>query len=134
MAERAAQVRRSAVEKACSSSEQQVLCDVCTERQLNIKEIKQSVKLGKEDADKVKIAGAEAFTALIESVKASLAQFIKTIEGTQRERAQKAEGFIKVLEEEISELMRDSSNVQKLSNIKEQVTPYQSITPLPLPV
>ncbi|XP_042243769.1 E3 ubiquitin-protein ligase TRIM39-like [Thunnus maccoyii] len=84
-------------------------------RRLKIQEIKQSVNLSKEDADREKAEGVQVFTTLKESVERSLNELIETIEEKQRTTEKQAEDFIKELEQEISELMKRSSEVEKLS-------------------
>ncbi|XP_044198523.1 E3 ubiquitin-protein ligase TRIM21-like [Thunnus albacares] len=84
-------------------------------RRLEIQEIKHSVDLSKEDADREKAEGVQVFTALKESVERSLNELIETIEEKQRTTEKQAEDFIKELEQEISELMKRSSEVEKLS-------------------
>ncbi|XP_038562487.1 E3 ubiquitin-protein ligase TRIM21-like [Micropterus salmoides] len=78
-------------------------------RQLKIEEIKRSVELSKEDADREIAGGVQVFSALKESVERSQAELIDTIKEKQRETEKQAEGFIKELEQEISELKKSSA-------------------------
>ncbi|XP_045892357.1 nuclear factor 7, ovary-like isoform X2 [Micropterus dolomieu] len=78
-------------------------------RRLKIQEIKRSVELSKEDADREIAGGVQVFSALKESVERSQAELIDTIKEKQRETEKQAEGFIKELEQEISELKKRSS-------------------------
>ncbi|XP_045893142.1 E3 ubiquitin-protein ligase TRIM21-like [Micropterus dolomieu] len=78
-------------------------------RRLKIEEIKRSVELSKEDADREIAGGVQVFSALKESVERSQAELIDTIKEKQRETEKQAEGFIKELEQEISELKKRSS-------------------------
>uniref|UniRef100_A0A671WEC0 RING-type domain-containing protein n=1 Tax=Sparus aurata TaxID=8175 RepID=A0A671WEC0_SPAAU len=73
-------------------------------RRLKIEEMKRSVELSKKDADREIAAGVQVFRALKESVERSQAEVIDTIKEKQRETEKQAEGFIKELEQEISEL------------------------------
>uniref|UniRef100_A0A8C9Z006 E3 ubiquitin-protein ligase TRIM21-like n=1 Tax=Sander lucioperca TaxID=283035 RepID=A0A8C9Z006_SANLU len=66
-------------------------------RRLKIQEIKHSVDLSEEDADREIAEGVQVFTSLKESV----------------EREKQAEAFIKELEQEISELMKRSTEVEQ---------------------
>ncbi|KAJ4945301.1 hypothetical protein JOQ06_013828 [Pogonophryne albipinna] len=84
-------------------------------RQLKIEEIKHSVDLSKEEADREVAEGVQVFTALKESVERNLNEFIQTIEGKQNMRMKRAEDFIKELEQEISQLKKRSSVAEHLS-------------------
>ncbi|XP_053200116.1 E3 ubiquitin-protein ligase TRIM21-like [Scomber japonicus] len=86
------------------------------ERQLKIEQIKQSVKLSKEDADRETAASVQVFNDLIKSVERSLAELIAMIEEKQKATEKQAEGLIKELEEEISVLMKRSAEVEHLSH------------------
>ncbi|XP_030282693.1 zinc finger protein RFP-like [Sparus aurata] len=86
-------------------------------RRLKIEEMKRSVEFSKKDADREIAAGVQVFSALKESVERSLAELIDTIKEKQRETEKQAEGFIKELEQEISELKKRSS--EKISSSKE---------------
>ncbi|KAM9425685.1 E3 ubiquitin-protein ligase TRIM21-like [Pholidichthys leucotaenia] len=77
-----------------------------------IEEIKESVK-SKDAADGEKAEGVQVFTALKESVERCLNKFIKEIEDTQKTMEKQAEDSIKYLEQEISELMKRSSEKKK---------------------
>ncbi|XP_047452594.1 E3 ubiquitin-protein ligase TRIM21-like [Mugil cephalus] len=85
-------------------------------KQVKIQEIKHSVKLSKEDADREIAKGVKVFTALRESVDRSQTELMKTIEKKQRTTEKQAEGFIRELEEEISELKKRSFEVEQLSH------------------
>ncbi|KAM9334595.1 E3 ubiquitin-protein ligase TRIM21-like [Symphorus nematophorus] len=100
------------------------------ERRLKIQQIKQSVKLSKEDADRETADSMEVFTALIQSVERGLAQLIKTIEEKQKTTEKQAEGFIKELEEEISVLMKRSAEVEQLSHNEDHLQVLQSFPSL----
>ncbi|XP_018560378.1 E3 ubiquitin-protein ligase TRIM11 isoform X2 [Lates calcarifer] len=84
-------------------------------RRLKIQEIKHSVELSEEVADREIAEGVQVFTALKESVERSQAEFIKTIKEKQRTTEKQAEDFIKELKQEISELEKRSSEVEQLS-------------------
>ncbi|XP_044199392.1 E3 ubiquitin-protein ligase TRIM21-like [Thunnus albacares] len=96
------------------------------ERQLKIQQIKQSVKFSKEDADRETAASVQVFTALIQSVERSLTELIDMIEEKQKTTEKQAEGFIKELEEEISELMKRSAEVEQLSRTEDHLQFLQS--------
>ncbi|XP_045892348.1 E3 ubiquitin-protein ligase TRIM21-like [Micropterus dolomieu] len=90
-------------------------------RRLKIQEIKRSVELSKEDADREIAGGVQVFSALKESVERSQAELIDTIKEKQRETEKQAEGFIKELEQEISELKKRSSEVEQLSRSEDHL-------------
>ncbi|XP_034054600.1 E3 ubiquitin-protein ligase TRIM21-like [Gymnodraco acuticeps] len=99
-------------------------------RRLKIQEINRSVELSKEGADREIADGVQVFTALKESVERSQAELIDTIKEKQRETEVQAEGFIKELEQEISELKKRSSEVEQLSRSEDQLHLLQSFTSL----
>ncbi|XP_031135714.1 E3 ubiquitin/ISG15 ligase TRIM25-like [Sander lucioperca] len=99
-------------------------------RQLKIQEIKHSVELSEEDADREIAGGVQVFTALKESVERSQAELIDTIKEKQRKMEKQAEGFIKELEQEISELKKRSTEVEQLSQSEDHLHLLQSFTSL----
>ncbi|XP_074489704.1 E3 ubiquitin-protein ligase TRIM21-like [Sebastes fasciatus] len=147
ISEMAAQFRQSAQQKASSSSSEQqaakpgeVPCDVkanlgkieaeiqqmIQKRRLKIQEMKHSVGLSKEDADREIADGIQVLTALKESVERSQAELIDTIKEKQRKTEKQAEGFIKELEQEISELKKRSTEVVQLSRAEYHLHLLQS--------
>ncbi|XP_035859421.1 E3 ubiquitin-protein ligase TRIM21-like [Sander lucioperca] len=99
-------------------------------RRLKIKEIKHSVELSEEDADREIAGGVQVFIALKESVERSQAELIDTIKEKQRKMEKQAEGFIKELEQEISELKKRSTEVEQLSQSEDHLYLLQSFTSL----
>ncbi|XP_033935323.1 E3 ubiquitin-protein ligase TRIM39-like [Pseudochaenichthys georgianus] len=99
-------------------------------RRLKIQEMNRSVELSKEGADREIADGVRVFTALKESVERSQAELIDTIKEKQRETEEQAEGFIKELEQEVSELKKRSSEVEQLSRSEDQLHLLQSFTSL----
>ncbi|KAM9314040.1 E3 ubiquitin-protein ligase TRIM21-like isoform 1-T3 [Pholidichthys leucotaenia] len=99
-------------------------------RRLKIAEIKKSVKMSKDAADREKADGVQVFTALKESVKRGLKQLIKEIEDKQETIEKQAEDFIKDLEQEISELMEGSSEVEQLLKSEDHLHLLQSFSSL----
>ncbi|XP_054475536.1 E3 ubiquitin-protein ligase TRIM39-like [Anoplopoma fimbria] len=99
-------------------------------RRLKIQEIKHSVELSEEDADREIADGVQVFTALKESVERSQAELIDTIKEKQRKTEKQAEGFIKQLEQEICELKKRSTEVEQLLQSEDHLHLLQSFTSL----
>ncbi|XP_049430825.1 E3 ubiquitin-protein ligase TRIM21-like isoform X2 [Epinephelus fuscoguttatus] len=99
-------------------------------RRLKIEEIKHSVELSEEDADREIADGVQVFTALKESVERSQAELMDTIKEKQRKTEKQAEGFIKELEQEISELKKRSTEVEQLSCSEDHLHLLQSFMSL----
>ncbi|XP_049928843.1 E3 ubiquitin-protein ligase TRIM21-like isoform X1 [Epinephelus moara] len=99
-------------------------------RRLKIEEIKHSVELSEEDADREIADGVQVFTALKESVERSQAELMDTIKEKQRKTEKQAEGFIKELEQEISELKKRSTEVEQVSRSEDHLHLLQSFTSL----
>ncbi|XP_078023697.1 E3 ubiquitin-protein ligase TRIM21-like isoform X2 [Epinephelus lanceolatus] len=98
--------------------------------QLKIEEIKHSVQLSAKDADREIADGVQVFTALKESVERSQAELMDTIKEKQRKTKKQAEGFIKELEQEISELKKRSTEVEQLSRSEDHLHLLQSFMSL----
>ncbi|XP_062296781.1 E3 ubiquitin-protein ligase TRIM21-like [Scomber scombrus] len=104
--------------------------EMIQKRRLTIQEIKHSVDLSEEAADREKAEGVQVFTALKESVERSLNELIETIEEKQRTTEKQTEDFIKELEQEISELKKRSSEVEKLSHSEDHLHLLQNFPSL----
>ncbi|KAM3864344.1 E3 ubiquitin-protein ligase TRIM21-like [Diretmus argenteus] len=100
------------------------------ERQVKIQEINQSVKLSKEEANREISDSVLVFTALIQSVERGQAELIQMIEEKQKATEKQAEGFIKELEQEISELLKRTTEVKQLSHTEDQLHLLQSFSSL----
>ncbi|XP_037621682.1 E3 ubiquitin-protein ligase TRIM39-like [Sebastes umbrosus] len=99
-------------------------------RRLKIQEIKHSVDLSEEDADREIAEGVQVFTALKESVERGQANLIKTIKEKQRATEKQAEAFIRELEQEISELTKRRAEVEQLKRSEDQLHLLQSVQSL----
>ncbi|XP_071393111.1 E3 ubiquitin-protein ligase TRIM47-like [Centroberyx affinis] len=103
------------------------------ERQLKIQEIKNSVELSKGDAEREIADSVRVFTALMQSVERGQAELIEMIEEKQKTTEKQAEGFIKELEEEISGLMKRTTEVKQLSRTEDHLHLLQSFPSLNTP-
>ncbi|XP_056228691.1 E3 ubiquitin-protein ligase TRIM21-like [Seriola aureovittata] len=99
-------------------------------RRLKIQEIKRLVNFSKEKADGEIGEGVRVFTALVESVQRSLNNLIDQIEDKQKTTEKQAEDFITELEQEISELMKRSTEVEQLSLSEDHLHLLQSFPSL----
>ncbi|XP_062420444.1 E3 ubiquitin-protein ligase TRIM21-like isoform X2 [Pungitius pungitius] len=97
------------------------------ERRLKIQEIKHSVDLSEEDAGREKAEGVQVFTDLMEFVGRGLKELLKTIEEKQETTKKQAEAFIRELDQEISELMKRSAEVEQLSLSEDHLHILQSL-------
>ncbi|XP_029902060.1 E3 ubiquitin-protein ligase TRIM21-like [Myripristis murdjan] len=102
-------------------------------RRVKILEIKRSVELSREDADREIADSVRVFTALMQSVERGQAELIDMIEEKQKTTEKQAEGFIKELQQEISELMRRSTEVEQLSHTEDHLHLLQSFPSLSAP-
>ncbi|KAM4551928.1 E3 ubiquitin-protein ligase TRIM21-like [Odontesthes bonariensis] len=99
-------------------------------RRLKIQEVKESVKISEDAADREKAEGVQVFTALKESAERGLKELIKEIQDKQETTEKQAEDLIKDLEQEISELMKRSSEVEQLSRSEDHLHLLQSFSSL----
>ncbi|KAM9424928.1 E3 ubiquitin-protein ligase TRIM21-like isoform 1-T2 [Pholidichthys leucotaenia] len=99
-------------------------------RRLKIEENKESVKKSKYAADGEKAEGVQVFTALKESVERRLNELTKEIEDKQKTTEKDTEDSIKDLEQEISELMKWSSEVEQLLKSEDHLHLLQSFSSL----
>ncbi|XP_067441808.1 E3 ubiquitin-protein ligase TRIM21-like [Thunnus thynnus] len=98
-------------------------------RQLKIQEIKHSVDLSKKDADREIAEGVRVFNVLKESIKRG-EEIVKTIKERQKTTEKQADVFIKELEQEISKLMKRSSEVKQLSRSEDHLHLLQNFPSL----
>uniref|UniRef100_A0A8C9XSY3 RING-type domain-containing protein n=1 Tax=Sander lucioperca TaxID=283035 RepID=A0A8C9XSY3_SANLU len=118
ISEMVAQFRRSAQQKASRKKvelrkTEAEIQKMIQKRRLKIQEVKHSVDLSEEDADREIAEGVQVFTSLKESVERGLNELINTIKEKQKTTEKQAEAFIKELEQEISELKKRSTEPQK---------------------
>ncbi|XP_041640570.1 E3 ubiquitin-protein ligase TRIM21-like [Cheilinus undulatus] len=96
-------------------------------RRLKIQEIKDSVHLSKEAADREITEGVRVFTALKESAERGQAQLINTIQDKHKTTEKQAQAFIQELEQEICQLMKTSAEVEQLSRSKDHLHLIQGV-------
>ncbi|KAM4527009.1 E3 ubiquitin-protein ligase TRIM21-like isoform 1-T4 [Fundulus diaphanus] len=99
-------------------------------RRVKIQETKESVKISKDAADRETAEGVQVFTALKDAAERGLKELIKEIQDNQKTAEKQAEDLIKDLEQEISELMKRSSEVKQLSQSKDHLHLLQSFSSL----
>ncbi|XP_056289014.1 E3 ubiquitin-protein ligase TRIM47-like isoform X3 [Pseudoliparis swirei] len=104
--------------------------EMIQKRRLKIQEVQHNVKLSEEDADREKAEGVQVFTGLKESVERKLNELITTIEEKQRTTKKQAEDAIREMEQEISDLMKRSTEVEKLSLSEDHLHLLQSVQSL----
>ncbi|XP_031724035.1 E3 ubiquitin-protein ligase TRIM21-like [Anarrhichthys ocellatus] len=130
ISEMAAQFRQSAQQKTELGKTEAEIQQMIQKRELKIQEIKHSVELSEEDADREIADGVYVFTALKESVERRMNELMHTIKEKQRKTEKQAEGFIKELEQEISELKKRSTEVEQLSRSEDHLHLLQSFRTL----
>ncbi|KAI3352662.1 hypothetical protein L3Q82_020134 [Scortum barcoo] len=99
-------------------------------RRLKIEEIKRSVDLSEENADRETAEGVQVFTSLKESVERGLNELIHTIKEKKETTEKQAQAFIKELEQEISELMKRRTEVEEVSQSEDHLHLLQSVQSL----
>nr|XP_020449225.1 E3 ubiquitin/ISG15 ligase TRIM25-like [Monopterus albus] len=118
------------LELFCQTEQEAEIQQMVQGRRLKIQEIKRSVELSNKDADREIAEGVQVFTALKESVERGLAELRETIREKQRTTEKQAEGFIRELEQEISELEKRSLQVEQLSWSEDHLHLIQSLSSL----
>uniref|UniRef100_UPI0037E8DC81 E3 ubiquitin-protein ligase TRIM39-like n=1 Tax=Semicossyphus pulcher TaxID=241346 RepID=UPI0037E8DC81 len=96
------------------------------ERRLKIEHIKRLKTHSKDDAEREISDGVRIFTALMQTAERSLNELIEMIEDRQKTMEQEADGFIKNLEQEISELMKKTAEVEQLSRTQDHLLLLQT--------
>ncbi|KAL7875756.1 hypothetical protein AOLI_G00107190 [Acnodon oligacanthus] len=88
-------------------------------------EIKHSVELSKKSTDDKTASGVEVFTALIRSIERSQAELLEVMDEKQKAAERQAEDLIKELEQEITELQIKDTELDQLSNVKNNLQKFQ---------
>ncbi|XP_034427629.1 nuclear factor 7, ovary-like [Hippoglossus hippoglossus] len=97
-----------------ASTEAEFQCMI-EERQLKVLELRGSVQLSKEAADKAAADGVPVFTVLKQLLETDLSKLTEEIKRKQEITANHAKGLIEELDREISELTRRNDEVKQLS-------------------
>ncbi|XP_052348191.1 E3 ubiquitin-protein ligase TRIM39-like [Oncorhynchus keta] len=103
------------------------------ERLKKVQEIKHSVDLSQKDAEREISDSVQVFTALVRSVERSQTELIEVIEEKQKAAERQAEGLIKDLEQEITDLQRRSTELEQLSHTEDHLHLLQSCPSLCIP-
>ncbi|XP_067110819.1 E3 ubiquitin-protein ligase TRIM39-like [Osmerus mordax] len=103
------------------------------ERSSKVQEIKLSVETSKTGAERDISDSVQVFTALLRSIEKSQAELIEVIEEKQKAAEKQAEGLIKDLEQEITELKRRSTELEQLSHTEDHLHLLQSFPSLSTP-
>ncbi|XP_028455948.1 nuclear factor 7, brain-like [Perca flavescens] len=99
-------------------------------RRLKIQEVKHSIDLSEEDADREIAECVQVFTSLKESADRGQANLIKTIEEKQKITKRKAEASVKELEQEISKLKKRRTAVEQVLRSEDHLHLLQSVQSL----
>ncbi|XP_041652242.1 zinc finger protein RFP-like [Cheilinus undulatus] len=99
-------------------------------RQLKIQELKRSVKLSDQNAEREIAESVQVFNALIETVQRNLDKLINSVKEKQEKTKNQAEGFIRELEQEISDLEKTSTEVEQLSRSEDHLQLLQNFKSL----
>ncbi|XP_041651066.1 E3 ubiquitin/ISG15 ligase TRIM25-like [Cheilinus undulatus] len=99
-------------------------------RRVKIEELKHSVELSDENADREIAEGVGFFSALLETVQRNLNGLIDSVKEKQEKTKKQAEGFIRELEQEISELEKRNAEVEQLSRSEDHLQLLQKFTSL----
>ncbi|TNN28813.1 E3 ubiquitin/ISG15 ligase TRIM25 [Liparis tanakae] len=104
--------------------------EMIQKRRLKIQEVQHNVKLSEEDADREIVEGVLVFTALMESIEIKLKELNDAIKAKQKKKEKQAEAVIKELEKEISDLMKRSTEMEKLSLSEDHLHLLQGVQSL----
>ncbi|XP_041652507.1 uncharacterized protein LOC121515677 [Cheilinus undulatus] len=99
-------------------------------RQQKIKNLKHAVELSEKNAGKEIALSVQIFNAVIDTVQRNLNSLINSIKVKQRGTEKQAEGFIRELEQEISELEKRRAEVEQLSRCEDHLQLLQNFTSL----
>uniref|UniRef100_A0A4W4EL00 Uncharacterized protein n=1 Tax=Electrophorus electricus TaxID=8005 RepID=A0A4W4EL00_ELEEL len=110
-------VENESGQKKTQSEVQQMI----QERLKKIEEIKHSVELRKKSTEKEIADNSEVFNALIRAIERSQAELHQVMEEKQKAVERQAEGLIKDLEQEITDLKRRDTELEQLSHTEDHI-------------
>nr|XP_019963794.1 PREDICTED: E3 ubiquitin-protein ligase TRIM21-like [Paralichthys olivaceus] len=99
-------------------------------RELMIGQLKHSVEVSTERANREKAEGLQVFAALKEPIDRGLAEFIETINNKHRPVEKQTKGLIEELEHEIFDLVKKSEELKQLSCSEDHVLFVQTFSSL----
>ncbi|CAL8407083.1 unnamed protein product [Arctogadus glacialis] len=100
------------------------------ERKEKIKEIRDTIKISKKDADREIADGGQVFTTLIGCVEICRDDFNQTVKEKLKSTEKQAEDLIKELQQEIEDLTNRSSGVKQLSHTEDHLHFLQTLRSL----
>uniref|UniRef100_A0A4W4EGQ3 Uncharacterized protein n=1 Tax=Electrophorus electricus TaxID=8005 RepID=A0A4W4EGQ3_ELEEL len=100
------------------------------ERLKKIKDIRHSVELGKTNTEKEIADSVEVFGSLMCSITRNQAELLQVMEEKQKAAERQAEGLIKDLEQEITDLKRRDTELEQLSHTEDHIHLLQVSVPL----
>ncbi|XP_045557882.1 E3 ubiquitin-protein ligase TRIM41-like [Salmo salar] len=98
-----------------------------------VQEIKHSVELSKRDAQSEMADSLQVVSDLMDSIEERKAEFIEEVEKMQKAAENRAEGFIKELEQEITDLRRRHTELEQHSHTEDHLHILQSFPSLCTP-
>ncbi|XP_055731893.1 E3 ubiquitin-protein ligase TRIM39-like [Salvelinus fontinalis] len=99
----------------------------------NVQNVKHSVELSKRDTQCEMADSLQVFSDLIDSIEERKAEFIEEVEKKQKAAENRAEGFIKELEQEITDLRRRHTELEQLSHTEDHLHLLQTFPSLCTP-
>ncbi|XP_067115921.1 E3 ubiquitin-protein ligase TRIM21-like [Osmerus mordax] len=90
-------------------------------RQQQVRDIRKTVQLSKRNAEREVEESLEVFAALVQCLLRSQADLLKAIQEKKEAAERRAEGLVKDLEQEISELQRRSTELEQLSHTEDHL-------------
>ncbi|KAJ8367007.1 hypothetical protein AAFF_G00334000 [Aldrovandia affinis] len=103
------------------------------DRQRKVQEIRQCVELSRSSTQREIEDSVEVFSALMRSIEVGQAVLTDVMGEKQRALEQRAEGLIKDLEQELTELQKRNTELEKLSNTEDHLHFLQSFPALCTP-
>ncbi|XP_036928131.1 E3 ubiquitin-protein ligase TRIM39-like [Acanthopagrus latus] len=115
ISEMASRIKKSTQQRAELGDTEAELQQMIQQRQLKIVEFKQSVKVSRENAGREKARGDQVLTRLRRAIKKRRTEAVNVIQLKHKLIEKQAKGFIKELEQEISQLKKKSAELKQLS-------------------